>query len=254
VNGASLTNNLQPNRPRERSWFYSIIGVVALFAVCVGFGRTYVAPMVQGTFSGPLILHIHGAFALAWVLLFFTQPLLIRWRALPAHRSLGYMGLPLALGVAGTMIPAGLFATVRDVHAGLGSVAVSSLLGVVTSAVLFIVLVAAGITARRNREAHPRWMLLATLLVIWPAWFRFRHWFPQVPRPELWFGVVLPMAWVVVAIVRDRVVRGAVHPVLLFAGTALILEQAFELISFDTPWWRAAAGAIFAWLGPSGSL
>lgn len=73
---------------------------------------------------------------------------------------------------------------------------------------------------------------------------------PLVPKPELWFGVVLPMAWVVIAIIRDRFARGAVHPVLLFAGTGLILEQGFELLAFDTPAWRATAGALYALLRP----
>jgi hypothetical protein len=56
------------------------------------------------------------------------------------------------------------------------------------------------------------------------------------------------MTWVVVAIIRDRFVRGAVHPVLLFAGGGLILEQSFELLVFDTPFWRATAEALFEWL------
>jgi len=224
------------------------MGLVAVFSICFGFVRTYAAPMVHGTFVGPRILHLHGAFALTWVVLFVAQPLLIRWGAFYAHRWLGYLGLPIALAVAGTMVPAGLYATIRDAQAGMGSVAISSLIGVVTSAILFVALVAAGIVARRDREAHPRWLLLATLLVIWPAWFRFRHWFPQAPRPELWFGFVLPMAWIMIAIVRDRFVRGAVHPVLLFAGTGLILEQGFELFAFDTPLWRTTAGVLFVWL------
>jgi hypothetical protein len=224
------------------------MGVVALLAIFVGFGRTYAAPMLRGTFAGPRILHIHGAFALAWVLLFVTQPLLIRWRASRVHRTLGYAGLPLALAVAVTMIPAGLYEATRDTNLGLGTIAISSLLGVITSAILFVALVTAGIVARRNREAHPRWMLLATLLVVWPAWFRWRHWFPQVPHPDLWFGVVVPMAWVVLAIVRDRVVKGAIHPVLLFAGTGLILEQVFELLAFDNPAWHATSEVIYAWL------
>lgn len=226
------------------------MGLVAVFSICVGFGRTYAAPMVHGTFVGPRILHVHGAISLAWVLLFVAQPLLIRRGAIHAHRWLGCVGLPIALAVAGTMVPAGLYASIRDADAGLGSVAISSLLGVVTSAILFVALVAAGIVARRDREAHPRWLLLATLLVVWPAWFRFRHWFPQVPRPELWFGIVLPMAWVMIAIIRDRLVRGAAHPVLLFAGTGLILEQVFEFFAFDTPLWRATASVLFEWLSP----
>jgi hypothetical protein len=226
------------------------MGAVALFAICVGFGRTYAAPLMRGTFAGPRILHVHGAFAVAWVLLFVAQPLLVRWRAMRTHRVLGYIGVPLALGIAVTMVPAGLYQAIRDTDAGGEPAATSSLLGVFTSAFLFVTLVAAGVLARRDREAHPRWLLLATLLVIWPAWFRFRHWFPQVQRPDIWFGVVLAMTWVVVAMIRDRVVRGAVHPVLLFAGGALILEQGFEVLAFDTPSWRAMAVALFAWLHP----
>lgn len=233
---------------KSRPWFYSVMGVVALLAIGIGFGRTYAAPVMRGAFTGPAILHWHGAFALSWALLFITQPLLIRWRCIGAHRTLGYIGLPLALGVAATMIAAGCYQSLRDSRTELGDTGISSLLGTVTSATLFVALVIAGIAARHNREAHPRWMLLATLLVIWPAWFRFRHWFPQVPRPELWFGVVLPMAWVGVAMARDRIIRGAVHPVLLFAGSGLVLEQFFELLAFDTPPWRATAKALFLWM------
>lgn len=233
---------------KPRSWFYTAMGLVALIAVFIGFGRTYAAPMMRGEFAGPRILHIHGAFALVWVLLFLGQPLLLRWRGVAAHRALGAVGLPVALIVAITMIPAGLFQVERDLSGGSNPTTISTLLGVVTSSILFVALVAAGIVARRSREAHARWLLLATLLVIWPAWFRFRHWFPQVPRPDQWFGVVLPMSWVVVAMIRDRVVQGAVHPVLRFAGTGLIVEQGLELLSFDTPLWRAMSNAIFLWL------
>src|SRR5437870_2510518 len=111
--GGNLITPAQPFRPKTRSWFYSAMGLVAVFSICIGFGRTYAVPMARGTFTGPLILHVHGALALAWVLLFVAQPLLIRRGAFYAHRWLGCVGLPLALAVAGTMVPAGLYATIR---------------------------------------------------------------------------------------------------------------------------------------------
>ncbi len=223
------------------------MGTVALFAVVVGFGRTYAAPMVRGTFTGPRILHVHGALAFSWVVLFCIQPLLVRWRKTRLHRRLGLIGLPLALGVAITMVPAGVFQVTRDSATG-GPAAISALLGVVTSGALFLVLVSAGIIARHDRESHSRWLLLATLVVIWPAWFRFRHWFPSVPRPDVWFGVVLAFAWIVIAMLRDWRTRGNVHPVLAFGGTAVIIEQSLELLAFDTPWWRAAAHLLYGWI------
>lgn len=229
-------------------WFYVAMAVVTIVAVAVGFGRTYAAPMASGTFRGPTIVHIHGALALCWVLLFLLQPLLIRFRKQAVHRRLGRIGLPLAVGVAATMVPAGVYQAGRDAAAGAGPTGISSLLGAVTSAILFVALVTCGILARRDREAHARWLLLSTLVVAWPAWFRWRHWFPAVPRPDIWFAVVMPYLWVVVAMARDRVVRGAVHPVLAYAGSAVILEQSLEVVAFDTPAWRTVAQFLYGWL------
>lgn len=229
-------------------WFYVAMGVVTLVAVAVGFGRTYAAPMASGAFKAPSIVHVHGTLAFCWVLLFLSQPLLVRLRKQALHRRLGRLGLPLAVGVGATMVPAGVYQATRDAAAGAGPTGISSLLGVVTSAILFVALVTCGIVARRDREAHARWLLLATLVVAWPAWFRWRHWFPSVPRPEIWFALVAPYLWVVVAMLRDRVVRSSVHPVLTFVGSAVIVEQTVEALAFDTPPWRAVAQALYGWL------
>lgn len=237
-----------PARTRTRSWFFAAMGGVAVLAVAIGFGRTYFAPMARGTFAAPLVLHVHGAFAIAWVLLFAVQPHLVRMRQVKWHRRIGYAGLPLAIGVAATMLPAGVFQATRDTAAGAGPTGISVVLGVLTVAVMFVALVGAGVLARKNREAHARWMLLATLVVIWPAWFRFRHWFPSVPRPEVWFALVLADVWIVIAMIRDRVTRGAIHPVLLWGGTAVIVEQTLEVIFFDSPAWRVAAQWVYGLL------
>lgn len=69
-----------------------------------------------------------------------------------------------------------------------------------------------------------------------------------MPRPEIWFALVAPYLWVVVAMLRDRVVRSSVHPVLTFAGSAVIVEQTLEALAFDTPPWRAFAQALYGWL------
>ncbi len=237
--------------PRH-SWFFSIIGVVGLLAVAIGFSRTYAMPLARGTFVAPVVVHVHGALALAWVLLFVTQPLFVRWGQLRWHRRVGRAGLPLGVAVAVTMVPAGVFQVTRDVVAGGGPTAISSMLGVVTSGAMFVALIAAGIMDRRDRDAHARWMLLATLVVLWPAWFRFRHWFPSVPRPDVWFALVLADLWIIVAMARDRLTRGAVHPVLAWAGSAVILEQSFEVLAFDSPLWRSTAQSLYGWLLSAG--
>lgn len=232
----------------KRPWFYTLMGSVVLAAVVLGFGRTYVMPLARGAFDAPAAVHAHGIFATAWVLLFIAQPLLVRWRRLPWHRKLGRAGLPLAVAVVITMIPAGFHQATREASAGAGPTGISTFLGVFTSGALFVGLVAAGIAARRDREAHARWLLLATLVVAWPAWFRLRYYFPDVPRPDIWFAIVLAYVWIVIAMVRDRVTRGAVHPVLAWGGLAVIAEQSFEVAAFDSPWWRATAHVLYTWM------
>ncbi|MEP6571912.1 MAG: hypothetical protein ABJD11_04425 [Gemmatimonadota bacterium] len=232
----------------KRPWFYSVMGGVVLFAVVLGFGRTYALPMARGAFNAPVVIHVHGAFAMAWVLLFLTQPLLVRWHHVRWHKQLGRIGLPLAVGLAVTMIPAGFIQATRDSAAGAGPTGISEFLGVFTSGALFVALVAAGIIARRDREAHARWLLLATLMVAWPAWFRLRHYFPGVPRPDVWFALVLAFVWIPVAAIRDRISRGTVHPVLAWGGLAIIAEQSCEVLAFDSPWWRAIAQALYGWM------
>jgi len=233
----------------NRSPLFIGMSVVALVAVAVGFGRTYVVPMVGGTFEAPPILHIHGALAMAWVLLFALQPMLIRMRHVNWHRRVGQLGVPLAVAVAITMIPAGVVQVRRELSQGFGDVAISSILGVCTSGLMFVLLVVAGYVQRRQRDAHPRWMLLATLVVIWPAWFRFRHWMPWVPNPEFWLAFVLADVWILVAMLHDRLTRGAVHPVLLWGGLVVIAEQGAEVFLFDSLWWRAAAHAVWSVVG-----
>ncbi|HEY0931042.1 MAG TPA: hypothetical protein VGE27_14050 [Gemmatimonas sp.] len=234
----------------NRSLLFIGMSVLALMAVAIGFGRTYVAPMAGGTFEAPAILHVHGALAMAWVLLFAVQPILIRTRHVSWHRRIGQLGIPLAASVAITMIPAGVVQVRRELSLGLGDVAISAVLGVFTSGLLFVLLVVAGHLQRRNREAHARWMLLATLVVIWPAWFRFRHWMPWVPNPEFWLAFVLADVWILVAMLHDRIARGAVHPVLLWGGLAVIAEQGAEVLLFDSPGWRAVARVVWSVVGP----
>ena len=234
-----------------RPWFSLAMGCVSLGAMAFGFGRTYVVPLSRRDFEAPLVVHLHGALAVTWVLLFLAQPLLVWRRRVRWHRQLGVIGLPVAIGILITLIPVGLHQATRDAQAGGGPVAISSFLGVLTSGLIFVALVAAGIHTRKQPEAHARWMLLATLVLVWPAWYRIRHYFPSVPHPEVWFAVVLAYVWIPLAALRDHLVRGSVHPVLTWGGLAVIVEQSLEVITFDSPWWRATADVLYRWFGAS---
>lgn len=221
------------------------MAVIALGVALAGFAGTYLAPMVGGTFRAPPIVHAHGALLFGWLVLFLVQSVLVHRRDMRLHKRLGWFGVVLAAGVTVSTIATGVWASQRDVAAGGGETAVSAIVGTCLSAVMFLALVAAAIAWRRDGAGHKRLMLLATLAILWPAWFRFRHYFPFVPAPEITFAIIAADSLIIACMVRDWLVERRVHPVFLWVGPAIILEHVTEAILFDTPPWRALAHAIF---------
>ncbi len=186
-------------------------------------------------------MHLHGAFAFLWIILFVVQTALIHFRKYYFHQLLGIAGLLVAAGVYITMVPVGLFAVEKELALGFGVTAYSGFLGILSSGLLFFSLVVAGIYYRKKGAVHKRLMLLATIVVLWPAWFRFRHFFPSIPHPEFWFAIVLAYSLIVVSWIWDKLKNGKIHPTLKYVGLFIIIEQTFEVLAFDSPPWRSVA-------------
>jgi uncharacterized membrane protein YozB (DUF420 family) len=223
---------------RDRaSHFYFGFGFVGIAAIAIGFSTTFILPIYRGTFVAPAVVHLHGALALSWVILLIAQSFLVRMQLTPLHRRVGLMGLPLAFGILLTGVMVALQAARRD-FASQGPVAASAIVGVFTTLSIFVLLVGFAIFWRRWPDWHKRLILLATILVLWPAWFRFRHLLPWVSRPEFWLAYVVALSPIGVAALRDRWKYGFVHPVWVYFGTAIILEQGLELFAFDSAAWR----------------
>ena len=82
--------------------------------------------------------------------------------------------------------------------------------------------------------------------MLWPAFFRFRHLMPWVPRPDIWLGLILADLPILIAAVRDRIIYGHVHPVWAIFGTLLIAEQTLEtMVLFETTLWRDLGADIY---------
>ncbi len=211
---------------------------MGVLAAIIGFSTTYLIPMGKRTFSAPMEVHIHGLFAFSWIFLFAIQSQLIHYRNIKMHRALGIISLLIAFGVGITMVPVGLFAVHKELAQGLGMTAYSGFLGVIISGLMYLVFVLAGFYFRKKPHIHKRLMLLATIIVLWPAWFRFRHFFPSVPHPEVWFALVLADSLIIMAWIWDYLRNGYVHPVLKYFGLLIICEQTFEVLAFDSRIWR----------------
>jgi uncharacterized membrane protein YozB (DUF420 family) len=227
--------------------FYLGYALFGLLVVAVGFGFTYALPMSRGTFFAPWFVHLHGASSLAWVLLVIGQAALVKAKKTPWHRKAGQTALPLALVIWASGIATAAWAASRDISEQ-GTIATSALSGTVTGLSLFVLLVGAALVARRRLDWHKRLILLATIHVLWPAFFRLRHWFPAVPEPEIWLALVLAYSPIIMAAARDRWIYGKVHPVWLIIAPVLVFEQSIEVASFDRGFQRALGQWLYAFL------
>jgi hypothetical protein len=143
------------------------------------------------------------------------------------------------------MLPTGLFQVNWDLSKGMGDTAVSQIVGILTTALMFAILVGSGFVYRKKPNIHKRLLLLATIVLLWPAWFRFRHYFPSVPRPDIWFAVVLADSLIIFSWVADKFTYGKIHPVLFYGGLLIIAEHTFEVLMFDSGPWRLVAKTIY---------
>ncbi len=152
----------------------------------------------------------------------------------------------IAVAVIASTVAIARAAAQRDLLVGGDAAAVSSLLGSVTAPLIFVGLVVAAVAKRRDPQWHKRLIFIATVAILWPAWFRWRHFLPSMPRPDIWLGLVLADTPLVAAMIRDRLRFGQVHPAYLWCGLPFIVEQSVEAVLFDSPIWRAVAQWFYA--------
>ena len=227
--------------PKRRSKYFLTASLIAFTIAIVGFLKTFFIPSVTGTFEAPPVIYIHGGFLFLWTVFFVLQTVLIKKKKIKYHMLLGFWSLALVAGVMVSTMATGVYVMKRDIALGLGEIATSGLVGTFTTPIVFAIFVSAGIYYRKKPEIHKRLMLLATIAIIWPAFFRFRHYFPSVPNPELVFGFLLPNCMILLAMLWEKVTVKRIHPVYLTAGLALFIENFTENYFFDSPGWRVAA-------------
>lgn len=232
-------------RSDRNSRFYRLAAIAALGVALSGFFLTYLRPMALGSFAGPGWSHVHGASLLAWLLLMIAQTQLVG-RSLALHRRLGWAALLIAPVIVLTTVAIGVQSTSRAVAVGGGSEVVSALLGSITAPLMFLMLVSAALIMRRDPQWHKRLVFVATVAMLWPAWFRWRHFLPWIPRPDVTLGLILADLPIALAMLRDRWRFGAVHPAYLSAGIPLVAEQTFEVFALDTAPWRKLAQIFYA--------
>lgn len=222
--------------PPARSAFYLYLSCFFLVVALVGFSTTYFVPIARGTLRIPFVVHLHGALMFGWLLLLIAQSMLVRSGRMRLHRRAGWIGAAFVPAILASGFAAGAFATRRDLAATGQSWPFGGFFNIAIEMLVFGWLVGAAIANRRRPESHKRYLVLATISALAPAWFRFRHFLPFVPEPVVTFSLVSDSVLLFV-VVREWHVHGSVHRVYLWAGMAMLAVHVLELAAAESEWW-----------------
>ncbi len=216
--------------------FYSGMAIAMLLAVFYGFSHSfYLKPLYPNwpATHNPWA-YVHGVVFTLWILLFLLQTSLIATDNRAIHRKTGAFGALLAT----SMVILGIYVALLAAGSPHGFVNVPvpplRFLAIpVIDILVFGFCVAMGVSLRRQAQSHKRWMLLATLALLPPAFARF----PQVAPygPPAFFG--LTDLFILALIVWDICSQGRVQQVTWRGGLLIVVCQILSLIVSGTNWW-----------------
>ncbi len=213
-----------------------------LIAVLMVAGLSYDVPkyVLHPTVHRPLLLGIHSAVFVAWMLLYVAQAVLAYVGRLRWHRTLGWFGLGLAI----VMPPLGIATAIvmrrfnldafpsEDLARDIGFLAAPF-----SDIVAFTSCAWAGIAWRRRPEYHRRLMFLSTASIAEAGFGRL-----PIPGMATWFflGNLLLYA---AAMLNDRLTIGRVHAAFRWGVPLLVLNEAAAMYLWlvHPAWWLAAS-------------
>jgi uncharacterized membrane protein YozB (DUF420 family) len=200
--------------------FFLVMALACALIVFLGFAPSYYLRRLTGGEPLTTLVHVHGALATSWMLLFVNQAALVSAGRTHIHRRLGVAGALLAP----VFVVVGYLTAVEGARRGVtppGGPPPLAFLAVPMGALLsFSVLAGAGLWQRRHRDSHKRLMLLATIAILIPALARFRWFGPGGPSVAIGGSALL----VVACLAYDRAAHGRVHPAFLWGGLFLLIS------------------------------
>ena len=231
-------------REDNNTRFYRYSSIIALVIVLIGFYTTYTKPVILGNYSGPSWGHLHGGLALIWLVLTIVQSHLARSR-MHYHRLLGISAVIIMPAWVISSIIISREAALMTVESGDLMRAQINILGGIVSSVIVMMLAFAALFLRRSPQWHKRLIFLATVLILWPAWARWRHYFPNPEALLNFFAFFVALSPIAIAAFRDRLLFGAVHPAYIYVGPAIVVEQVLEIMFLGDPACLAVCGPVF---------
>ena len=236
-------------RAESRNFYVWMAGAFLLVAFG-GFVPTYWAKVATGTFHAEPIIHIHGALLFTWTCFYFLQTALVASGRTLKHRAWGLAGISLFTAMMCSILVGQEAVLARNAALGYGEAALRFSAVTLTAWPLMAVIFTLAIVNIRKPDVHKRLMTLLMIAIMTPALARlFLTFFapPGAVGPPPPFVAVPPSLaadlFLVVAIARDWRMLGRPHPVYVYGGIALVVQQLLVVPIAATATWMHIAKA-----------
>lgn len=230
-----------PAARREVPGFYLALTGVMIVLVLAGFWP-YFSTVGRPTVERPWAVHLHGAVFSGWMILLAVQAGLVYGRRTATHRRVGRWGaaygcLVLVMGLVATAV-----APVVHVARGEWPVdqAAAFLILPIGDMILFGGLLWAAVATRRQPQTHKRYILLATVALLFAPVARLMESTGLAGIAVVW---LLPVA---IGAVHDLWTMRRIHPAYYVGTAALVVAFARVFVMESEPWLRVGRAIVRA--------
>jgi hypothetical protein len=223
------------NRPLEHAFFALLVAGIVL-TVFLGFGKSY---LFAGLVAAPLpnlLVHVHAAVYMCWILLLIVQTSLAALGKLRWHRQLGILGLVIAsaMVVLGLMVATWSLAAHR--YPPMFSPFVFFFGQITTVGFAFPLLVIFAFNNRKYPATHKRLIIIATLSIFdaaitrWPVL--------AISQSALMTSLVV-YSFLLLMVVYDLFSLHRIQKATLWGGLFLIVYREVRIPIGGTSAWAA---------------
>lgn len=233
---SSTSTNIR--NPAEGRTFYAVMGWLLVLVAFIGFAPRSIAIVGGQMPNPPLVVHLHAAAMLGWVLLLALQSSLSLVGRMDLHRRFGLLSFVSAPAVF-IMLTAVTIIRQQDSAGTPAAMIVNNILFLQLRAIVLFptFFIWAILTRRTDPQTHKRMILLATLMLVDAAIARM-SWLPFNNFPVSYTGVHLySLLLFVPPLLHDKLKLGHLHRAWLM-GLALYLPWVIAAgFIWNSAWW-----------------
>lgn len=225
---ATISEGPASNRVAAGFRPYVAVAVITLVVAIVGFWHNYYGRILGGTVTTPVVIQIHAAIFLGWLLLLIMQAVFAARGLMARHMRVGKAAMLYGVGV----VIIGVVATFAafGIHFAAGNLpkARSQLFIGLTDILTFAPFLAAAWFYRRRPEIHKRLIIVATCTLLIAPVHRM-SWFLGGPPPPLVPVLAIWLAPIYIGMIYDFLTRRIVHPVYLIGILAIVYMKFWRM-------------------------